>query len=222
VLRHYNSVDEALGGRTVRRQAAGDNRPSICQNCSSALGGVRHGSRVIAPGPDAARRDCKMAMNIDLDEERVLLDTLAKVEALFADTGFPGERNAAANAIERIRDRLRRLQADDKQVEMRFSMPDVWSRKLFMALLRRYGIEPYRYSGQRRTTVMAALPKRFVDETLWPEFTQLNQALWHYLNAVTDRVIKTGIFADDSDAETRTAPEAIADLRDVAPQSKSK
>jgi len=163
-----------------------------------------------------------MTTNIDLDQERVLLDTLAKVEALFADTGFPGERNAAANAIERIRDRLRRLQADDKPVEMRFSMPDIWSRKLFMALLRRYGIDPYRYSGQRRTTVMAALPKRFVDETLWPEFTQLNQALWHYLNAVTDRVIKTGIFADDSDAETRTAPEAIADLRDVAPQSKSK
>src|SRR6185437_7033881 len=62
----------------VRCRAAGDNRPSICQNSFSALGGVRHGSRVIAPGPNAARRDCKMTTNIDLDQERVLLDTLAK------------------------------------------------------------------------------------------------------------------------------------------------
>ncbi|HUY92865.1 MAG TPA: hypothetical protein VMV10_29310 [Pirellulales bacterium] len=163
-----------------------------------------------------------MPKNIDTDEERQLLETLAKVEALFADTGFAGERNAAASAIERIRERLRRLQADDKPVEMRFSMPDAWSRKLFMALLRRYGVKPYRYSGQRHTTVMARLPQRFVDETLWPEFTQLNQALFHYLSAVTDRIIKTGIFAEDSDAETRTAPEALADLRDDAPHAKPK
>ncbi len=156
-----------------------------------------------------------MPMNPDSDEERQLLETLAKVEALFADTNFAGERNAAANAIERIRERLRRVQAEEKLVEMQFSMTDPWSRKLFMALLRRYGISPYRYSRQRRSTVMVRLPKRFVDETLWPEFSQLNEALWHYLNAVTDRVIKTGIFADDSEAETRPEPAALPDLRDV-------
>lgn len=163
-----------------------------------------------------------MPVNAGTDEERDLLETLAKVEALFADTGFAGERHAAANAIERIRERLRRVQAEDKPIEMQFSMPDVWSRKLFMALLRRYGVSPYRYSGQRRTTVMARLPKRFIDETLWPEFTQLNDALRHYLNAITDRVIKTAIFADESDAETRTAPEALSDLRDAGSNSQPK
>ncbi|HVA45801.1 MAG TPA: hypothetical protein VNH11_05380 [Pirellulales bacterium] len=138
------------------------------------------------------------------------MQTLAKVEALFADTGFAGERTAAAGAIERIRERLRRLQADDRPEEFRFSLNDPWSRKLFMALLRRYGINPYRYSGQRRTTVMARVPKPFVDETLWPEFNQLNSELARYLNAVTDRVIKAAIFADDSDAETRAAPPALS------------
>lgn len=158
-----------------------------------------------------------MPFSADTDEERQLLETLAKVEALFADTTFAGERNAAANAIERIRERLRRVQAEEKLIEMQFSMSNPWSHKLFTALLRRYGVSPYRYSRQRRSTVMARLPKRFVDETLWPEFTQLNDALWQHLNAITDRVIKTGIFADDSEAETRAEPEALPDLRDAAP-----
>jgi hypothetical protein len=143
------------------------------------------------------------------DEERELLETLAKVEALFADTGFAGERSAAANAIERIRERLRRLQETDKPIEMRFSLSNYWSKKLFLALLRRYGIAPYRYPGQRYTTVMAGVPKRFVDEILWPEFQQLNAELTRYMNAATDRIIKAAVFADDSDAETRAAPAAL-------------
>jgi hypothetical protein len=143
------------------------------------------------------------------DEERELLKTLAKVEALFADTGFAGERTAAASAMERIRERLRRLQETDKPVEMRFSLGSPWSKKLFLALLRRYDIAPYRYSGQRYTTVMARVPKRFVDETLWPEFQQINSELSRYLDGITERVIKSAIFADDGDAETRAAPAAL-------------
>lgn len=143
------------------------------------------------------------------EEERELLETLAKVEALFADTGFAGERTAAASAMERIRERLRRLQETDQAVEMRFSLSNAWSKKLFLALLRRYNISPYRYAGQRYTTVMARVPKRFVDETLWPEFQQINTELNRYLNAITDRVIQGAIFHDDSDAETRTAPAVL-------------
>ena len=154
-----------------------------------------------------------MATRTAWEEEQELLQTLAKVEALFADTGFAGERTAAAGAIERIRERLRRLQHADKPEEFRFSLNDPWARKLFMALLRRYGIAPYRYSGQRRATVMARMPKRFVDETLWPEFNHLNAELGQYLNAVSDRVIKAAIFSDDSDAETRDAPAALPDAR---------
>lgn len=153
-------------------------------------------------------------MNIETDEERELLETLAKVEALFADTNFAGERHAAANAIERIRERLRRLQAEDKPVEFKFSLADTWSRRLFVALLRRYDVRPYRYPGQRYTTVMARLPQRFVNETLWPEFEQLSEALQRYLNAVTNRVIEAAIFPDTAEAETRAASEALPDLRD--------
>ena len=41
-------------------------------------------------------------------------------------------------------------------------MADDWSRQLFLALLRRYELKPYRYRGQRYTTVMVKVPKKFV------------------------------------------------------------
>jgi hypothetical protein len=141
-------------------------------------------------------------------DEQNLIDKLRKVEALFAGAGSDGERNAAANAIDRIREHLRQVQAVDPPVEMQFSMADQWSRKLFVALLRRYGIDPYRYSRQRYTTVMARIPKGFVNETLWPEFQELSKALQHYLDDVTERVIAAGVFADNSEAEVR--PEGLS------------
>jgi hypothetical protein len=143
-----------------------------------------------------------------IPDEQMLIEKLRKVEALFAGAASDGERGAAANAIEKIRERLRRVQAVDPAIEIKFTMPDQWSRRLFSALLRRYGIEPFRYSGQRRTTVMARLPRRFVDDVLWPEFNELFAELEKYLDVVTERVISAGVFADSSEATVR--PETAA------------
>ena len=137
-------------------------------------------------------------------DEQKLLETLRKVEALYAGTTFAGEREAAAEAIDRIRARLRDVQKSDPPLEFKFTLNNAWSHKLFMALLRRYGITPYRYHGQRRTTVMARVPRSFVDESLWPQFQETNNVLQSYLNDITDRVIAEGICADSSDAEVRS------------------
>ena len=77
-----------------------------------------------------------------------------------------------------------------------------------IALMRRYQIRPYRYPGQRYTTVMARIPKRFVDETLWPEFQELNRTLASFLSEVTDRVIAQGIESNLADIEV--APERLS------------
>ncbi len=138
-------------------------------------------------------------------DEKQLIAKLRLVEALFEGTSSEGERQAAANALERIRSRLEQLRQTDPPIEYRFRMEDMWARRLFVALLRRYGISPYRYSGQRYTTVMGWVPKSFVDETLWPEFTQLNEVLRSYLEATTERVIRQGVHEDSSEAEVRKA-----------------
>ena len=75
----------------------------------------------------------------------------------------------------------------------------MWSRKVFVSLLRRYDLMPYRYRGQRYTTVMVKSPKSFVDETLWPEFQKISSELDTYLQEVTDRVVKEVLHEDSSD-----------------------
>jgi hypothetical protein len=133
-------------------------------------------------------------------DERQLLEKLRSIERLHAGATTPGERMAAANARERIRRRLEEAARLDPPVEYQFRMADMWSRRLFVALLRRYGIQPYRYRRQRHTTVMARVPKRFLDETLWPEFQELSATLRRYLDEVTERVVSEGVYADSSEA----------------------
>ncbi|MET4036260.1 MULTISPECIES: hypothetical protein [unclassified Bradyrhizobium] len=90
--------------------------------------------------------------------ESQLREKLRKIEALFAGAGTAGERLAAEAALERVRERLTELGRQDPPIEMRFLMPDQWSRHLFLALCRRYGMKPYRYYRQRRNTVMVRAP----------------------------------------------------------------
>lgn len=128
-------------------------------------------------------------------------EKLRKIEALFARAGTDGERMAAEAAAERIRARLGAFQAAEAPIEMKFSLPDRWSRQLFVALSRRYGLKPYRYARQRRTTVVLRAPERFLTETLWPEFQELDRVLVDYLSQVTDRIIREEVFAQTSEAQ---------------------
>ncbi len=145
-------------------------------------------------------------------EEARLVEKLRKIEMLFARTDVAGERAAAASALERIRERLDQIERTEPPVEFRFSLPDAWSKSLFLALLRRYGLEPYRYRGQRRTTVMVRVTRTFADQVLWPEFRELDATLRQHLDSVTQRIIATAIHGDASDAEERpgAAPRALA------------
>jgi hypothetical protein len=136
-------------------------------------------------------------------DERQLIEKLQRIEALFARAGTEGEKAAAAGAAERIRRRLEELAQLDPPVEYRFSVVDGWSRKLFLALLRRYGVRPYRYRNQRRTTVMARVSRRFVQETLWPEFEEFGRVLQSHLAEVTDRIIAQAVSPESQDEEIR-------------------
>jgi hypothetical protein len=135
-----------------------------------------------------------------MSEEALLRDKLRKIEALFAGAGTLGEKLAAEAALERVRARLADLERTDHPIEMQFSLPDQWARRLFLALCRRYGLKPYRLYRQRVTTVMLRAPKKFVDQVLWPEFQELNVALMQYLNDVTTRVIRDEVHRDTSEA----------------------
>jgi len=134
-----------------------------------------------------------------------LIEKMKKIEALFARAGTEGERMAAEAAIARMKQRIKACEQVDPAIEYKFSLNNAWSRRLFIALLRRYGIEPYRRYRQRHTTVMAKVSKSFVDQTLWPEFTALNEALQAHLDEITATIIAQAIFPDSSDIQEMQA-----------------
>ncbi len=202
-----------------RRYAAAPTSPSGRERPSGTGGATAPAANV--HGSDTDRRKRTMVM---LDEA-ALIAKLAKLEALYARPGTDGDRVAAGMARDRIRERLRELERVERPIEFRFTVQDNWSRSLLSALLRRYGISPYRYRGQRYTTIMAMATPTFVDETLWPQFEQAEAILRQYLQEVTDEVISKAISGDLTDVEERAkgaGPSPAAPVREqekAAPQA---
>lgn len=130
-------------------------------------------------------------------DEQQFLDELRRIEAklenLDSDTMSPEVRLI----YERLKSRGSLQKPDDAPVEIKFSFPNVWSRRLFLALAERHGLRPYRYRGQRHTTVVLKASQSFVDETLWPEFERVDEVLVRHLSEVTDLFIEHVLSDED-------------------------
>jgi hypothetical protein len=138
-----------------------------------------------------------------LTSEQQLREKLRKISALFEGAATLGERAAAAAAIDRVKQALGAMRKTEALLEVRFTLPDRWQRRLFTALCRRYGLEPYRYTRQRHTTVMVRAPRSFVDKTLWPEYLEIKDALDGWLNEATERIIREEVYGDAAEAPER-------------------
>ncbi|MCC6588956.1 MAG: hypothetical protein IT168_19825 [Bryobacterales bacterium] len=153
--------------------------------------------------------------------EQQLREKLRKITALYEGAATPGERQAAAAAIERLRQVLSTIpnanpnanfynfftnrrpaeKAEEPIEEFKFSMADQWQRRLFNALCRRHGIHPFRYKRQRHNTVVIRARASFVNQKLWPEYLDLEAALQDYLNEATERIIREEVFNDASEPD---------------------
>ena len=139
-----------------------------------------------------------------MSTEQQLREKLRKITALFEGAATAGERQAAAAAIERIRQSLKASVQTAPVPEMKITLADQWNRRLFSALCRRHGLEPYRYKGQRYTTVMVRVPRQFLDKTLWPEYVELQAALHSWLSEATERIIREEVYSNAGEASERT------------------
>jgi hypothetical protein len=86
----------------------------------------------------------------------------------------------------------------EQPVETQFTLSDHWHGRLFTALCRRCGLEPYGYRRQRYTTVVVRAPRSFIDRTLWPEYLQIKDALNEYLSEATERSIRKEVNGDST------------------------
>ena len=60
-----------------------------------------------------------------------------------------------------------------------------------------------------RQTVMIKGPKSFIEQTLWPEFQELNAALEAYLSEITEKVIREEVHGETGEAEEVDEPTRI-------------
>ncbi len=144
-----------------------------------------------------------------MTHEQSLREKLRKIEVLFAGAATEGEKVAAGAAAERIRDRLGQAAGREKEIEVKFSISDVWSRQLFVALCRRYGLRPFRYRRMHQQTLIIRAPKSFVEQVLWPEFEELSAALTAYLSEITERVIREEVHGETGDVDEVDEPRRI-------------
>ena len=143
-----------------------------------------------------------------LSEDR-LREKLRKIEALYAGATTAGEKSAAGAAGERIRRQFEAASKKEQAEEFKFSISDPWSRQLFIALCRRYGVKPFRYTRMHRQTVMVRAPASFVKATLWPEFEDLSQALTAHLDDITRKIIREEVHETTQDAEEINEPDRL-------------
>ena len=79
-----------------------------------------------------------------MNSEDRLREKLRKIEALYAGATTAGEKAAAGAGADRICGQFEKASKNEKAEELKFSIPDPWSRHLFIALCRRYGVRPFR------------------------------------------------------------------------------
>ena len=133
-------------------------------------------------------------------DDRQLRERLAKIKALFDGATTAGEREAAKAAMDRVQQRLDQT-APAPLIEFRFSLTNPWSLRLFIALCRSKGVQPYRYPRMRRSSVCVRLPRAQVERELWPEFQEMNSVLRQYLDELAERIIADCIGPGGSQAD---------------------
>jgi hypothetical protein len=134
-------------------------------------------------------------------EHRDIRERLAKLEALFARGATAGERAAAGAAMGRLQARLDLggKTISEPEIEMQYSLPDVWSVRLFVAICRKHGVQPFRYPRQRRTTVMVRIRKSVFERTIAAEFQALHRELTSYFAEMVDHLISDVMKSDGDD-----------------------
>lgn len=113
-----------------------------------------------------------------------ILEKIKKIEALIDGARSEGERRAALLARERL---FRKK--DNEEIEYHISTPDLWRKKLFMALCRKYGLSPYRFYRQKYTTVMVKVNKHFLDTVLWKEYLEFSDRMKLLIDDIAEEII---------------------------------
>jgi hypothetical protein len=127
-----------------------------------------------------------------MNHEQDLIESLCRIECKYAGL-LTADLAQSEQARARIRARCQESRTATDVAEFRFTLPDPWSRLLFHALLKRYGLKGYRYQGQRQSSCMLLASKRLIDELLSPLFDEMCQRLNACFLELTQKTLPAAI-----------------------------
>jgi hypothetical protein len=123
-----------------------------------------------------------------------ILERIKKVEALILWAKSDWEKKAAEAAKERILKKYPEIDRLKDKKEYKIHTQDSWHKKLFIAICRKYWINPFRYYRQKYTTVMININEKFLDEVLRPEYLEyskyLEDLLWDVIGDLINKIHK--------------------------------
>jgi len=132
-----------------------------------------------------------------------LIDKLQKIQALYLGALTPGEKAAAAHAMTNIQNKLESYKHQERVTEWKFGVNNYFEKRLLKAIFNKYGIETYRYSGQRHTTLNAKTTDTIVNEVVWPQYQEMAKVLRDHFDKLTNEVIKEALGEDEREDEIR-------------------
>lgn len=138
--------------------------------------------------------------------ESDLLRKLAAIEALLGGATSSGERDAARAARERIEAKLGALPANCQ--DWYFTLNEAWSRKLFGAMAKKYGLETFRYKGQRRTSLVIHTTPDKKNE-LWKQFLAAHLAMTTHIDELAERLIRQALGEVTDDVAERVEQKVL-------------
>jgi hypothetical protein len=125
-------------------------------------------------------------MNVEL-LEKDLIGSFHSIERKYA--GRPGNEGITDQPKEQITARLQESASAPDVEEFQCNMKHEWETFIFHALLKRYGIKPYRYRKQRKTTILVRVSKAAMNGLLWPIFTDVAAELSARFTVVTTTLL---------------------------------
>ncbi|WP_306128073.1 hypothetical protein [Roseovarius sp. MMSF_3350] len=84
-------------------------------------------------------------------------------------------------------------------IELQYSLPDVWSVRIFVALCRKHMVRPYRYPRQRRTPLIVRTRQISFGRTVATEFRALYRESTAYFEATVNHLIADAMKSDGDD-----------------------
>ncbi len=113
-----------------------------------------------------------------------LIDKVQKIQALIDRASSEGERQAAELAKQRLHNRIK-----ENPIEYRVSSHSKWEKRLFGAVCKKNGFNPYRYARQKYTTTMVRVSKSIMDDVLWPEYTKYTALLREMVDEIATDLV---------------------------------